>query len=999
MLGLMQDWPLLCRRIIEHAAREHGDRRIVSRANDGSIEVTDYRRMHESALRISKRLRADGIKEGDRIGTVAWSTARHAECWYGIAGLGAVYHPINPRLFSEQIVHIINDAEDRLLFVDLSFVELLEPLAEKLNTVERYVLLTNSAAMPNTSLPNAISFDDWIAGTDEDIEWPILDENTAAALTYTSGTTGNPKGVLYSHRAITLMSLTGSSPDMYGFSASDNVLLVVPMYHANGWTWPFSAPMTGASLVFPGAHLDGASLAELLVNENITISGGVPTVWQSIVEHLDATGTRLERLKRVYVGGSPCPRPLIDALSQAHGAEVRSSYGMTEMGPLGSICTLREEERHLQGDALIKLMQTQGRPPFLVEVRTVDDGGIVQPRDGKSLGHLSVRGPCIVSGYYRQPSGSSLDDDGYFATGDIAVIDRAGYIHLADRAKDLVKSGGEWISSIDVEHAVMTHPDVHEAAVIAAKHVKWDERPLLFVVRKPGSSLTKETLYGFLEGKMARWWLPDDILFIDEIPHTATGKMHKVILRQQYGDYLITKNVKEQPMQQQGQAAGVDARQYLISAEKAAACIPNLPAESKPRHIDKVGVVGAGTMGRGIVMNFLSAGIPSVLIETSQQALDNAVALIRQTYEGSVAKGRITDVELQANMARLQGSLDDTLLKDCDLVIEAVFESLEIKQAVCKKLGQICKPGAIIATNTSTLDVNLLAQSTGRAQDFVGMHFFSPAHIMKLLEVVRGDQTAPDVLQTVMQLAVKINKVPVVSGVCYGFIGNRMLESYLREADFLLMEGATPQQIDRAIEARGLAMGPCRMLDMAGTDVAAKIVLEQEKAGTLPADKSYRAVVGKLFEAGRNGQKAKAGYYRYEGRTPIEDPAVNEICIALAKEHGITRRELISDDEIFERCMYPLINGGARILEEGISYRPSDIDVVWTRGYGFSSELGGPMFMASGMGLKNIAERLAHYAEVRGNQHGYWAVSPLLAALAQQSKSFAEWCDVVADAA
>jgi fatty-acyl-CoA synthase len=544
MLGLMQNWPLLCQRVIEHAAREHGTRRVVSRTVEGPLKLTNYAEIHQRAMAVSRRLRAEGIVAGDRIGTVAWSTSNHMECWYGIAGIGAVYHPINPRLFAEQIVFIVNDAKDRILFIDSSFIELLESLADRLPTVERYVVLTDGAHLPATRLRGAVAYEDWLReGGALDAAaaspWQDFDENTAASLAYTSGTTGNPKGVLYSHRSIVLMSLTGGSPDMYGFSANDRVLQIVPMCHANGWTWPFSAPMAGASLVFPGARLDPASIAELLVAERITLTGGVPTVFQGVLQHLQEQGIRLTDLKRVYVGGSPCPRPTIDAFAERHGAEVRSSYGMTEMGPLGSICTLSPDTAALEGDALIALRQTQGRPPFLIEYRTVDDEGVVQPRDGQSPGHLQAKGPCIVGAYFGQAPGSALDADGFFDSGDIAVIAPTGYVRLTDRAKDLVKSGGEWISSIDLENVVMTHPGVQEAAVIGAHHPKWDERPLLIVVPKPGQSLDKAALLAFLEGRVAKWWLPDDVLFVAEIPHTATGKMNKLALRQRYQNHLL----------------------------------------------------------------------------------------------------------------------------------------------------------------------------------------------------------------------------------------------------------------------------------------------------------------------------------------------------------------------------------------------------------------------------------------------------------------------------
>ena len=538
MLGLMQDWPLLCQRIIEHGAREHGDRRVVTREPGGTLRITNYREMYDNARRISKKLIEEGIVKGDRIGTLGWSTARHAECWYGISGIGAVYHPINARLFSEQILHVINHAEDRILFVDPCFLSLVEPLAPQISSIEKYIVMCDETDMPPTTLPGAISMERWLDGVEAaDFEWGTFDENTAATLTYTSGTTGNPKGVLYSHRSVVLMSMAAITPDMYSFSARDVVLQIVPMYHANAWTWPFSGPMTGASLVFPGHQMDGASITDLLIDERITLTGGVPTIWQTVLECLAARGLRLQHLRRVFVGGAACTKPVVDALT-AQGVEVRPAYGMTEMGPLGAVATVRAENEGVQGEERTRLMQSQGRPPFMVETRSVDEDGRVQPRDGKSVGHLQVRGPCILRSYFRSES-HSLTEDGYLDTGDIASIDELGYLHLTDRAKDLVKSGGEWISSIDMEHAAMSHPGVHEAAVIGAKHPKWDERPLLFVVPRPEAQLTRDGLYAHLEGRMAKWWLPDDILFVPELPHTATGKLNKVALRQKYGNYLV----------------------------------------------------------------------------------------------------------------------------------------------------------------------------------------------------------------------------------------------------------------------------------------------------------------------------------------------------------------------------------------------------------------------------------------------------------------------------
>ena len=428
------------------------------------------------------------------------------------------------------------------------------------------------------------------------------------------------------------------------------------------------------------------------------------------------------------------------------------------------------------------------------------------------------------------------------------------------------------------------------------------------------------------------------------------------------------------------------ALRHLFFAEREAAKVPGLAKDVKTRPVTKVGIVGAGTMGGGIAMNFANAGLQTVLVETSQAALERGLGIVRANYEASAAKGRLTAEQVSRRMGCLAGSLDYAALADCDLVIEAVYEDMALKKEICARLGQVCKPGAIIATNTSTLDVDVLAQATGRAQDVVGMHFFSPANVMRLLEVVRGAQTAPDVLATVMQLARKIGKVAVVSGVCYGFIGNRMAEVYMREAEFLMMEGATPSQIDGAVEALGMAMGPCRMLDMAGIDVGAKTVIEYGKAGGLPPDPSYRAVVQQMFQLGRHGQKTGAGYYHYDGRHPVDDPETTRIARALADLHGIAQRSDIAQQEIVERLLYPLINEGFKILEEGIAWRPGDIDVVWTAGYGFPDHKGGPMFMADVLGLGVISDRMAHYASTRGNAYGYWTLSPLLASQARGSQ-------------
>jgi 3-hydroxyacyl-CoA dehydrogenase len=423
------------------------------------------------------------------------------------------------------------------------------------------------------------------------------------------------------------------------------------------------------------------------------------------------------------------------------------------------------------------------------------------------------------------------------------------------------------------------------------------------------------------------------------------------------------------------------ALRHIFFAEREAAKLPAISPSVAQRPIRHIGVIGAGTMGRGIIMNFLDAGISSVLVDARREALEDGIALIRRTYESRVARGRMSSSQSEAALALLNSSMDYADVSQCDLVIEAVFEDIDVKT----------KPDAIIATNTSTLDVDVLAQASGRPGNFLGMHFFSPAHIMRLVEIVRGRYTQPDVLATVSALAKTIRKVSVVSGVCYGFIGNRMLESYLRETDFLLMEGATPGQIDQAIEAAGMAMGPCRMLDMAGVDIAAKILLEQGKAGIRPPDPRYRAVVSRLFERGRMGQKNHHGYYRHEGRNAIDDPEVAALCESLASQHGIRRRTDISNSEIVERCIFPLINEGCRILEEGIAYRPGDIDIVWTKGYGFPDYRGGPIFLADHIGAATVLDRLLHYSQLLGNEYGYWTPASLLVEHAAHSRPLSQW--------
>ncbi|MEX0589529.1 MAG: long-chain-fatty-acid--CoA ligase [Xanthobacteraceae bacterium] len=539
MLGLMQDWPLLCHRAIDHAAIHHGRRKVVSRSVEGPIVETNYEEVRARALRVAQRLARDGIKAGDRVATLAWNTARHIEAWYGILGCGAVYHTINPRLFAEQIIYIVNHAEDRVMLADTTFVPLLEQLADKLVTIERYVLLTDAAHMPKTSLRNAVAYEDWIAGTDGDFTWVALDENAAAGMCYTSGTTGNPKGVVYSHRSNVLHALAANSADLLGFHAFDVVLPVVPMFHANGWAIPFTAPIAGAALVMPGPKLDGASIYELLDRYKVTCTAGVPTVWFTLLQYLEESGNKLNHLKRVIVGGSACPRAMTKKFQDQYGVEVAHAWGMTEMSPLGSSCLPKPEVAHLTGEAKLDLQEKQGRAPFLVEMKITDDAGRALPWDGQTFGRLKVRGPAVARAYFKGEGGEILDSDGFFDTSDVVTIDEHGYMRITDRAKDVIKSGGEWISSIDLENLAVGHPDVAEAAVIGIAHPKWDERPLLVVVPKKDRRPEKDDILKFMEGKVAKWWMPDDVVFVNEIPHTATGKIQKMALRDQFRDYRL----------------------------------------------------------------------------------------------------------------------------------------------------------------------------------------------------------------------------------------------------------------------------------------------------------------------------------------------------------------------------------------------------------------------------------------------------------------------------
>jgi fatty-acyl-CoA synthase len=534
MTGTMQNWPLLIHKVIDHAASEHGAREVVSRSVEGPIRTTTYAAIRRRALRVAKRLSMEGIKPGDRVGTLAWNTWRHLESWYGVTGVGAIYHTINPRLFAEQILWIANDAEDRLLLFDLTFLPLVEKLAPMIKSVERFIVLTDAANMPATNLRGAIDYESWIAEADEDFRWVDLDENAAAGLCYTSGTTGDPKGVLYSHRSNVLHAMCAAMPNVLGLGMRDTILPIVPLFHANSWSIAFSAPMNGAKLVMPGPRLDGASVYELLEREQVNVTAGVPTVWMMLLQHMEKNRLKFSSLKRLVVGGSAAPRAMIEAFEKVYGVEVIHAWGMTEMSPLGTVATLKPALGKLEGAALFDVKEKQGWTPFTVEQKIVDDEGKQRPHDGVAFGRLLVRGVAVAGGYFKGAGADAFDKDGWFDTGDVASIDAHGYMRITDRAKDVIKSGGEWISSIDIENLAVAHPDVAEAAVIGVPHPKWDERPLLVVVAKEGREIDPAQVLDFVGEKLAKWQRPDECRIVKEIPHTATGKINKLRLRQDF---------------------------------------------------------------------------------------------------------------------------------------------------------------------------------------------------------------------------------------------------------------------------------------------------------------------------------------------------------------------------------------------------------------------------------------------------------------------------------
>jgi fatty-acyl-CoA synthase len=539
MFGRMQEWPLLMHKIIDFAAIQFPNQEVASRTIEGPMHRTNYAEIRERTLRVAKRLERDGIELGDRVATLAWNGYRHLEAWYGITGLGAIYHTVNPRLFPEQIAWIINHAEDRIVMTDLTFVPLLEAIADHLPSVERYIILTDAAHMPATKLKNAVAYESWLAEADSDFRWREFDERTAAGLCYTSGTTGHPKGVLYSHRSNVLHSMMATGPEVLTLNAYDSVLPVVPMFHANSWGLALSCLARGARIVMPGAKLDGASVYDILETEKVTMTAAVPTVWLGLLQYLRKEGKRLTTLKFVGIGGSACPPDVIRAFEDDYGIEVRHAWGMTEMSPVGSAGALKPNQIGMSHEEKLAIQAKQGWAPFGVEMKIVDDENNELPWDGKRFGRLKVRGFAVVESYFRDESGKILDDQGFFDTGDVATIDPNGFMQITDRAKDVIKSGGEWISTIDIENLAVGHPDIAEAAVIGVRHPKWDERPLLVVVPKDGHTPKTEEVLEYLKPKIAKWWMPDDMQVVREIPHTATGKINKLKLRETFKGYKL----------------------------------------------------------------------------------------------------------------------------------------------------------------------------------------------------------------------------------------------------------------------------------------------------------------------------------------------------------------------------------------------------------------------------------------------------------------------------
>ena len=539
MRGLMQEWPLLVHTFIDHANIHHGEREIVTRRVEGDIHRTNYSEIYSRAKRFSKALRKLGVMQGEVIGTLAWNTYRHLESWYGITGIGAIYHTLNPRLFTEQLEYIINHAENQYIISDTTFVKLLEGIEKNIPNVKGFIFLTDKENMPDTKLKNSLSFEELIDAEDEDFDWVRVDENEACGLCYTSGTTGNPKGVLYSHRSNVLHTLAANSADAMGIRSIDSVLPVVPMFHANAWGLSFSAPMVGCKVVMPGMNMDGESIYQLLNDEKVTFTAAVPTVWLMLLQYLEANDLKLPYLNKVAIGGSAVPKVMLEKFEKDYDVSVMHAWGMTEMSPLGTIGAFKSGMEDLSFEEQINIKLKQGRATYMVEMKITDDEGNELPWNGKDFGHLLVRGPFIASKYIKGEGGQILDNQGFFDTGDVATIDELGFMQITDRSKDVIKSGGEWISSIELENAAVGHEEISEAAVIGIAHPKWDERPLLICVPVEGKTPSKEDVLEYLKEKVAKWWMPDDVVFVEEIPHTATGKIQKITLREQFSDYSL----------------------------------------------------------------------------------------------------------------------------------------------------------------------------------------------------------------------------------------------------------------------------------------------------------------------------------------------------------------------------------------------------------------------------------------------------------------------------
>ena len=541
MQGLMMESELLISSILRHADLNYGDREIVSVTADNPLHRCTYADCFRRARQLANALDKLGLARGDRVATLAWNDYRHLESYYAIGGAGYVCHTVNPRLFPEQIVYIINHAEDRWVFVDLLIVPLIEQIADQLPGVEGYVIMTDDEHMPETALKNAVSYESLIAGESDEYDWPVFDERSASALCYTSGTTGNPKGVLYSHRSTILHAYAAVMPEVMDLKSSDSVLPVVPLFHVNAWGIPYAALMVGCKLVFPGPKMgDGEALYQLMDQEDVTLSLGVPTVWLALLQYTEGAGKKLDKLERTIIGGAAVPEAMIRQFRDNHDVDVIQGWGMTEMSPLGTVSTPKSGTEHLDDDEMIKLKAKAGRGIYGVEMRIVNDEGEELPWDGVAYGALQVRGPWICSDYFKlEGESESHSADGWFDTGDVATIDELGYMAITDRTKDVIKSGGEWISSIDVENTAMGHEAVAEAAVIGVPHPKWTERPLLIIIKAEGAELTGKEILEWLDGKIAKWWIPDDVVFVDEIPHTATGKIKKIELRKQFADYTL----------------------------------------------------------------------------------------------------------------------------------------------------------------------------------------------------------------------------------------------------------------------------------------------------------------------------------------------------------------------------------------------------------------------------------------------------------------------------